>query len=217
MGWLSGIGDIFEDVVDIFPGGDIVTDIVGGILDDEGNGDGGVVINVGGGGGGGIVSSTGPVMSGNGGGGGRVGQYVTVGGGGVVSAMSVLPLIPRASAAVGAMGRIARWGKNMGAVLAGKGVQLRARDALEIVKKYGPEVAAGVLGWTVAELMSVLGNLGAFSPKKRRRRGISARDVRTTRRVCNFVQTISRQLAECRPRARGAARGRGSAQFVRQG
>lgn len=199
--------DWVEDVVDIFDFG--VTDVVeiaaDVFADDEGNGNGG----------GSVVT-----MNGNGGGamqprytGG--GEFVRVGGGGIVASQSVVPYVVQ-GVRMGA-GSIARWGKNMMAVLAGKGVQMRARDVLEIVKKYGPDVAAGVLGWTAAEVLQALGRLGAFTPKKRRRRGISARDVRTTKRVCGFVRRIQSDLADCARRA-PARRGRGGgAQFVRQG
>jgi hypothetical protein len=205
--------DWVDDVVDVFTGdwGGVVETVAGEIFDDEGGN---------GGGGGAVVTTTG----GGGGGGGfhiPTGEFLRVAGGGAVSSMGVMPYIGQGAAAAGrgAMGIITRWGKSMGAVLAGRGVQMRARDVYEIVKKYGPEVAAGVLGWTVAELMQVLGNLGAFTPKKRRRRGVSARDIRTTKRVCRFVTSVSRSLADCsmRARARGGARGGRGAQFVRQG
>jgi len=202
--------DIFEGVVDFFTGdwGGVVENVVD--IAQELDGDGG--------GGGAPPRSTAVTRFAGGGGNGALeGEYIQVAQGGAVRRGSVQPLIAREQAAVGGAGRIARWGRGLGAVLVGKGMQMRARDALEIVKRYGPEVAAGVLGWTVAELMSVLGNLGALTPKKRRRRGISARDVRTTKRVCGFVQSISRQLADCRPRSFGRGRKSGSAQFVRQG
>lgn len=200
--------DWVDDVIDVFDFG--VTDIVevaaDVFADDEGGGQ--------------VVTMAPPTMSGNGGAVTRAGEFIRVGGGGAVSSMGVFPYIGRGVAAAGrgAAGVIAKWGKNMGAVLAGRGVQMRARDVLEIVKKYGPDVAAGVLGWTVAELMQVLGNLGAFTPKKRRRRGISARDVRTTKRVCGFVRRIQSDLADCARRAPARrGRGAGASQFVRQG
>jgi hypothetical protein len=202
---MSFLDDVFDVVVPDWIG--TTVDVFQEVFDDDGNGGAGAV-------------TTAAAMNGDGGersfGG---GELIRVAGHGVVSRSAVQPLIGPVIAGTAAAGRtIARWGKGMGAWLSGNGMQIRARDLLEIVKKHGPGVAAGVLGWSVAELMSVLAGLGAFTPKKKRRRGISARDVRTTRRVCGFVQSISRSLADCRPRSHGRGRGKsGGAQFVRQG
>jgi len=207
------LGDFFEDVVDI--GVDIFTgdtgELVGDVVDIFTSGD----VSAGTG-----LTTTAAAAAGGGNGswiGSQRGEFILVGKGGAAPSGGIVPFITQ-NAVPYVSGVVARWGKGLNSIIAGRGVQIRARDMMEIVKKHGPGVAAGVVGWTVAELMQVLAGVGAFTPKKRRRRGISARDVRTTRRVCGFVQSISRQLADCRPRSYGRGRGKaGGAQFVRQG
>ena len=60
------------------------------------------------------------------------------------------------------------------------------------VRKYGPIAVATALGITVEALGSLL--MHAPMHRKHRRRGISARDVRTTRRVVGFVNRISQDI-----------------------
>ena len=63
----------------------------------------------------------------------------------------------------------------------------------EMAKRFGPDLAAGAAGMTAEQLMSVFLDRQPWR-HRRRRRGISARDVRTTRRVVNFVSRISHQI-----------------------
>lgn len=52
--------------------------------------------------------------------------------------------------------------------------------------------------------------------RRRRRRGISSRDVRTTRRVVNFVYRISSQLQALRPHSGGFSRARRGTTMIQQ-
>lgn len=65
-----------------------------------------------------------------------------------------------------------------------------------MVKKLGPNglsIVAGALGVGVGELAAGLLQSGAMKGR-RRRRGISSRDIRTTRRVVNFVNMMVTKL-----------------------
>jgi hypothetical protein len=74
-----------------------------------------------------------------------------------------------------------------------------------IVRKYGPLVAATMLGLAAENLIEV-----AFKGHKRRRhRGITYRDIRTTRRTVRKVLSLAHMLAGLR-HTRGRTIGRGS-------
>ncbi|SRR5258708_2131259 len=73
----------------------------------------------------------------------------------------------------------------------------------DLTKRFGPDVAAGVVGMSVVDLVTVLAHSGVMH-RRRRRRGISARDVRTARRVVHFAHSILQKLG-----ARTYSRGRG--------
>lgn len=62
------------------------------------------------------------------------------------------------------------------------------------VKKFGPEFTAAGLGWSAGDLVSALFAGNVFTQRRRRGRGISSRDVRTTRRVVRFVNRISHDI-----------------------
>jgi hypothetical protein len=65
----------------------------------------------------------------------------------------------------------------------------------ETAKKYGPEVAAAAVGMTVGDLMAVFASSGVItSSSHRRRRGISSRDIRTTKRVVRFVNRMAHDI-----------------------
>lgn len=67
---------------------------------------------------------------------------------------------------------------------------------------------AAAAGMSVAQLAQLM---MAHPAKRRRRRGISARDVRTTRRVVNFVHRVTHQLRSLGPSSSGGyRRGRGT-------
>lgn len=86
---------------------------------------------------------------------------------------------------------------NPGAMISGYGAGRIAGRAVgklwEAAKRFGPDLVAGAAGMTAEQL------LGVFLDKqpwrhRRRRRGISGRDVRTTRRVVRFVNSIQHQI-----------------------
>ncbi|SRR6266571_2814751 len=68
---------------------------------------------------------------------------------------------------------------------------ISVKKAWEITKRFGPDVAAGVVGMSVVDLMQVFAHSpGLMIGTRRRRRGISSRDIRTTRRVVRFTQRM---------------------------
>ena len=86
---------------------------------------------------------------------------------------------------------------NPGALITGYGAGRIAGRAVgklwEAAKRFGPDLVAGAAGMTAEQL------LGVFLDKqpwraRRRRRGISGRDVRTARRVVRFVNSITNSL-----------------------
>lgn len=68
-----------------------------------------------------------------------------------------------------------------------------ARKAWDLVKKLGPELAAGALGYSVVDLMTAI-VAGNGMSTRRRRRGLSGRDIRTTRRVCRTMHSLNEQI-----------------------
>lgn len=87
----------------------------------------------------------------------------------------------------------------VGASAAGKivmnGVTMSVRSLWPAIRKYGPQAVAAALGVSVATLMEMaMAADPSMGARRRRGRGISARDVRTTRRVVNFVTRISHQI-----------------------
>lgn len=103
---------------------------------------------------------------------------------------------------VGGFSRSAgRMAGRVGSIVTRAGQRISTTKAWEIAKRYGPDVAAAAVGMGLADFLAVMMDSGAMT-RRRRRRGISSRDVRTTRRVCRFVHTIQHQLAGCAPRAR---------------
>ena len=69
------------------------------------------------------------------------------------------------------------------------------------VRKYGPGAVAAALGITVGALGELL--MHAPTSAKKRRRGISARDLATTRRVGRWNQRLNRLFGRGRSRGRG--------------
>lgn len=94
-------------------------------------------------------------------------------------------------AGIGAAAGAAR----VGGTIAMNGVRMSVKALWPAIRKYGPQAVAAALGVSVASLMEMAfaadPSMGAG---RRRRRGISARDVKTTRRVVNFVTRISHQI-----------------------
>jgi len=80
-----------------------------------------------------------------------------------------------------------------GAIITAAGRRLSTTKAWAIAKRYGPEVAAAAVGMGVADFLAVMMDSGAMT-RRARRRGISSRDIRTTRRVVNFVNRLTHTL-----------------------
>ena len=97
-------------------------------------------------------------------------------------------------------GRVMRGGAGA-LIAAGTGARIAMRKVWAMVKQFGPDVAAGALGYSVPDLISALFASGVMT-RKRRRRGISGRDIATTRRVCRFAHSLNAQLAHCGGRRR---------------
>lgn len=75
---------------------------------------------------------------------------------------------------------------------AANGVRVRINQLWPLVRQYGPTAVAGALGIGVGSLGALLAQAPTSGGTRRRRRGISARDVRTTRRT---LKTIKRFYA----------------------
>jgi len=80
-----------------------------------------------------------------------------------------------------------------GAIITAAGRRLSTTKAWAIAKRYGPEVAAAAVGMSVADFLAVMMDSGAMT-RRTRRRGISSRDIRTTKRVVNFVNRLTHTL-----------------------
>ncbi len=81
-------------------------------------------------------------------------------------------------------------GRALGRISTALGM-ISVKKAWEITKRFGPDVAAGVVGMSVVDLMQVFAHSpGLMIGTRRRRRGISSRDIRTTRRVVRFTQRM---------------------------
>jgi hypothetical protein len=86
-------------------------------------------------------------------------------------------------------------GRRAGNFLLANGAKLSTTKAWAIAKRYGPEVAAAVVGMSVGDFLAVMAHSGAItSSVHHRRSGISSRDIRTTRRVVNFVSRMQHQI-----------------------
>jgi hypothetical protein len=99
-----------------------------------------------------------------------------------------------------------------------KGTKLfNSKSIADLAKRVGIDAAAAALGLTAVEVAQLIAShITTSSSRRKRGRGISARDVRVTRRTLHKVRSIEHAISgACRPRAR--ARSRSPAQFVRQG
>src|SRR5712664_191283 len=123
------------------------------------------------------------------------------GGGLVRTALGGVPRIPGGGGQRGynfgmSMGRAAR------TIVTSMG-SFSVAKVWDLTKRFGPDVAAGVVGMSVVDLVTVLAHSGVMH-RRRRRRGISARDVRTARRVVHFAHSILHKLgARTYSRSRG--------------
>lgn len=102
----------------------------------------------------------------------------------------------------------------MGARIMIQGRAIAVNKLWPVVKRYGPEFVAAGIGVSLAQLAQVM----MSSPeRRRRRRGISSRDVRTTKRVVRFVRSLSHDLSAIAPRPRRSSRfGSGRVELIQQ-
>jgi hypothetical protein len=85
-------------------------------------------------------------------------------------------------------------GRGFGYILAA-GRRISVKRMWETAKRFGPEVAAAMVGYSVADLMAIFASSGVImSGGRHRRRGISSRDIRTTKRVVGFVNRMSHDI-----------------------
>ncbi len=100
--------------------------------------------------------------------------------------------------------------RRAGSIVTSSGFKMTTRKAWELTQKFGPEFVASALGMAAVDLVTILFHSGAMT-RHHRRRGISSRDIRTTRRVVGFVNRMVHQIG-CvnvpRHHARAIHRGR---------
>jgi len=90
-------------------------------------------------------------------------------------------------------GRLAgMFGRGAGSAVI-NGVKFSMSRLWPYVRKYGPTAVAAALGIGVEQLAALLAH-APMTGGTRRRRGISARDIRTTRRVVNFTNHMSKMI-----------------------
>lgn len=96
---------------------------------------------------------------------------------------------------------------------------LRLPAIANLMKYAGPAGTAAALGLTVVEVAQlVAAHFQQTHSRRKRGRGITGRDVRTTRRTIHKIRSIEHSLSGvCRPRAPSRARARAPAAFIRQG
>ncbi len=124
------------------------------------------------------------------------GRALLGGGGGAAQAALLPALVPPAIA--GARGLMALL---LGRASATLGKRISARGVVSLVRSLGLTAAAVALGLTVEEVAQIF----ASAPKARRR-GITARDIRTTKRVIRTTARIQHDLGHLAPKRRVAAR-----------
>lgn len=84
-------------------------------------------------------------------------------------------------------------GRRAGAIVTAAGQRISTSKAYQLMRQWGPEIAAGALGMSITDLIAVLFHSGAMT-RRRRRRGISGRDIRTASRVVRFVNRMQHQI-----------------------
>lgn len=116
------------------------------------------------------------------------------GGGGIVPAAAGLGSIMRGGAAIAGAGMRTLGSLFRGAARAASfninGVTGTLPQLWRYTRRFGPQAVAAALGVTVAELGALL-MTAPDAGRTRRRRGISARDIRTTKRVVGFVSKMA--------------------------
>lgn len=130
--------------------------------------------------------------------------------------------------AVGAMAAARNWlisGRGIVSTISGRllgvlrGTKLfKNAQVADLAKRIGIEATAAALGITVVEVAQLIAaHLMQRAGRHRRGRGITARDVRTTRRTIHKIRSIEHALSQsgiCRHTSRAR---RAPAAFVRQG
>lgn len=92
------------------------------------------------------------------------------------------------------MGRAAGgMARRAGAIITATGQRISTTKAYQLMRAWGPEIAAGAVGMSIADFIAVMFQSGAMT-RKRRRRGISGRDIRTASRVVRFVNRMQHQI-----------------------
>lgn len=75
---------------------------------------------------------------------------------------------------------------------AANGIRVRINQLWPLVRQYGPQAVAGALGITLGGLGTLLAQAPTSGGGRKRRRGISARDVTITRRTIKQLRKLSR-------------------------
>lgn len=87
------------------------------------------------------------------------------------------------------------------AFVTSSGVRITRKKAVALAREYGPTAAAAALGVTAADVMEAIVT-ESQSSKRRRRRGITARDLATAKRTINTIKRMSVDIgirrASCR-------------------
>lgn len=92
---------------------------------------------------------------------------------------------------------------------AANGVRVRMAQLWPLVRRYGPQTVAAGLGVGAAELATLLAAPEAISGRSGRRgrgRGISARDVKTTRRTLKTIKKLYGMMPTRPSSSRGSGR-----------
>lgn len=128
---------------------------------------------------------------GGGGGGDSFGNQPVMGGMGMVAAGGAV-----AAAGAGLVSLATKLARSFGGFGSSSfiinGVKGNMAQLWPLVRKYGPVSVAGALGIGAATLADLL--MRAPANARKRRRGISAADIRRTKRVIRFNRSLSRQL-----------------------
>lgn len=184
----GGFGDYWEDGGGEFPG-DFGSFDPGGVFD-AGGGLPDIVSDISTAGqllrtGARLITDTGDVVSGDGGGTvpTSVGGAIT---GGIVSGGVWLGSYLARAFGRGAAGAI---------YTAANGIRVRISQLWPLVRRYGPETVASALGISLGALGTLLLQPGATG-RRRRRRGISARDLATSRRTMRKLITMTHTLRQ---------------------
>ena len=84
-------------------------------------------------------------------------------------------------------------------IVSPEGRSFSRKQVVSFAKRFGPEAAAAALGVTVAEVLaSVLDETGT----RRRRRGITPRDLQTTRRTICRIKSMNKLITGRAPARR---------------